>query len=87
MLSKFSPESWCLGFLYIGVMLNYISLRGTYYYYLNIKEIYHIVFVTKIVYVRFHETASRKLLVFTLYVNPYMSVEFPHFNLLDELIT
>ena len=29
----------------------------------------------------FHETASRKLLVFTLYVNPYMSNGSSHFNL------
>ena len=37
------------------------------------------------VHVMFHETASRKLLVFTLYVNPYMSNRVSHFNLLDEL--
>ena len=61
--------------------------RGTYYYHLNIKEIDHIVFITKMVHVMFHETASRKLLVFTLYVNPYMSNRVSHFNLLDELIT
>ena len=54
-------------------MLNYRSLRGTYYYHLNIKEIDHTVFMTKMVNVMFHETASRKLLGFTLYVNPYMS--------------
>ena len=41
----------------------------------------------KMVHVIFHETASRKILVFTLYVNPYMSNEVSHFNLLDELIT
>ena len=35
----------------------------------------------------FHETASRNLPVFTLYVNPYMSNGISHFNLLDELIT
>ena len=57
-----------------------------YYYHLNIKEIDHIVFITKMVHVMFHETASRKLLVFTLYVNPYMSNRVSHFNLLDELI-
>ena len=68
-------------------MLNYRSLRGTYYYHLNIKEIDHIVFITKMVHVMFHETASRKLLVFTLYVNPYMSNGVSHFNLLDDLIT
>ena len=56
-------------------------------YHLNIKEIDHIVFITKMVHVMFHETASRKLLVFTLYVNPYMSNRVSHFNLLDELIT
>ena len=39
---------------------------------LNIKEIDHIVFITKKVHVMFHETVSRKLLVFTLYVYPYM---------------
>ena len=33
------------------------------------------------------ETTSRKLLVFTLYVNPYMLNGVSHFNLLDELIT
>ena len=38
----------------------------------------------KMVHVMFHETASRKLLVFTLYVNPYMSNRVSH---LDELIT
>ena len=41
----------------------------------------------KMVTVMFHETASRKLLVFTLYVNLYMSNGVSHFNLLDELIT
>ena len=71
----------------IAVMLNYRSLRGTYYYHLNIKEMDHIVFITKMVHVMFHETASRKLLVFTLYVNPYMSNRVSHFNLLDEPIT
>ena len=35
----------------------------------------------------FHETVSRKLLVFTLYVYPYMSKGVSHLNLLDELIT
>ena len=35
----------------------------------------------------FHETVSRKLLVFTLYVYPYMSKGVFHLNLLDELIT
>ena len=39
----------------------------------DIKEIYHIVFITKMVHVMLHEIASQKLLVFTLYVNPYMS--------------
>ena len=96
MLSKFGPESWALWAVVspfltplwlIAVMLNYRSLRGTYYYHLNIKEIDHIVFTTKMVHVMFHETASRKLLVFTLYVNPYMSNWVSHFNLLDELIT
>ena len=36
--------------------------------------------------VMFHETASRKLFVFTLYVKPHMSNGVSHFNLLDELI-
>ena len=49
------------------------GVGGTYYYHLNMKEIDHIVFITKTVHVMFHETVSRKLLVFTLYVNPYMS--------------
>ena len=35
------------------------------------------------VHVMFHETVSRKLLVFTLYVYPYMSNGVSHFNLLD----
>ena len=61
-------------------MLNYRSLRGTYYYDLNIKEVDHIVFMTKMVNVMFHETASRKLLVFTLYVNPYMSNGISHLS-------
>ena len=96
LLSIFGPESWALWAVVsafftprwlIAVMLNYRSLRGTYYYHLNIKEIDHIVFITKMVIVMFHETASRKLLVFTLYVNPYMSYGGPHLNLLDELIT
>ena len=43
-------------------------------------------FITKIVHVMFYETASEKLLVFTLYVNPYMSNGVSNFNLLDELI-
>ena len=77
----FTPQ--CL----IAAMLNYRSLRGTYYYHLNTKEIDHIVFITKMVHVLFHETASRKLLVFTLYVNPYLSNGVSHFNLLDEPIT
>ena len=36
-----------------------------------------------------HELASRKLSVYTLYVNPYMYMSngVSHFNLLDELIT
>ena len=51
------------------------------------KEIYHIVFITKMVHVMFHETASRILLVFTLDVNSYMSNGVSHFNLLKELIT
>ena len=46
----------------------------------------HIVFIAKMVHVMFHETVSRKLLVFTLYVYPYMSNGVSHFNLLDELI-
>ena len=55
---------------------------------LDIKEIDHIVFIKKCyVHVMFHETASRKLLFFTLYVYPYMSNGVSHFNLLDELIT
>ena len=49
------------------------------------KEIDYIVFITKMVHVMFHETASRKLLVFTLYVNPYMSNGVSHFKFLDEL--
>ena len=96
MLSKFGPESWALWAvvsafftprLLTVVMLNYRSLRGTYYYHLNIKEIDHIVFIAKMVHVMLLETASRKLLVFTLYVNPNMSNGASHFNLLDELIT
>ena len=67
-----------------AVMLNYRSLRGTYYYLLNINERDHNVFITKMVHVMFHETASRKLLVFALHVNPYMSSGVSHFNLLDE---
>ena len=59
----------------------------TYYYHLNIIEIDHIVFITKMVHVMFHETVSRKLLVSTLYVYPYMSNGVSHFNVLDELIT
>ena len=35
----------------------------------------------------FHETVSRKLLFFTLYVDSYMSNGVSHFNILDELIT
>ena len=77
MLSKFGPESWALWAVVsafftprrlIAVMLNYRSLRGTYYYHLNIKEMDHIVFITKMVHVMFHETASRKLLVFNQYM-------------------
>ena len=96
MLSKFGPESWPLWGVasalftprwLIAVMLYYRSLRGTCFYHLNIKGIDHIVFITKKVHVMFHETASRKLLVVTLYVNPYMSNGVSHFNLSDELIT
>ena len=80
----------CLGFLHTPMidcsMLSYRSLRGTYYYHLNIKEIDHNVVITKMVHVMFHGTASRKLLVFTLYVKPHMSNRVSHFNLLDELI-
>ena len=81
MLSKFGPESWAFWAvlsalftprLMITAMLNYRSLRGTYFNHLNIKEIYHIVFITKMVHVMFHETASRKLHVFTLYVKPWL---------------
>ena len=64
----------------IVVMLNYRS-------HLNIKEIDHTVFITKMVHAMFHETASRKLRVFTLYDYPYMSNGVSHFNILDELIT
>ena len=35
----------------------------------------------------FHETVSRKLLVFTHYVYPYMSKGVSHLYLLDKLIT
>ena len=35
----------------------------------------------------FHETVSRKLLVFTLFVYPYMSKGVSHLNILDDLIT
>ena len=96
MLSKVGPESWALCAVVsafftprwlIAVILKYRSLRGTYYYHLNINEMDHIVFITKRVHVMFHETASRKLLVFTLYVNPYMSNGVSHFNLLCELVT
>ena len=38
-------------------------------------------------HVTFHETASRKLLNFTLYVYPFMSNGVSYFNLLDKLIT
>ena len=72
----------CLRCSLIGVMLNHRSLRGTYYYHLNIKEIDHIIFITKMAHVMFHETVSRKLLVFKLHVEG----SFPS-NLLDELIT
>ena len=41
----------------------------------------------KMVHVMCHETASRKLLVFTLYVKTTMSNGVSHFNLLDDLIT
>ena len=68
-------------------MLNYRSHGGTCYYHLNIKEIDYIVFITKMVHLMFHETVSRKLLVFTLYIYPYMSNGVSHFNLLDQLIT
>ena len=84
----------CLQFVFFHFFPSFIFFnmaaklqRGTYYYHLNIKEIDHIVFITKIVHVMFHETASRKLLVFTFHVNPYMSNRVSHFNLLDELIT
>ena len=76
----------CLGYSLNVIMLNYRSLRGTYYYHLNIKEMDHIVFIKKW-YVMFHETVSQKLLVFTLYVNPYMSKGVSHLTLLDEPIT
>ena len=70
MLSKFGPESWALWAVVSAIIdccnLKYRSLRGTYFYHLKIKEIDHIVFKTKMVHVMFHETASRKLLVFTL---------------------
>ena len=95
MLSKTSPESWPFWAVsafftspwLIVVMLNYRPLRGPYYYHLNIKEIYFIVFISKMVHLMFRETASRKLLVVTLYVNSYMSNGVSHFNLLDELMT
>ena len=38
------------------------------------------------VHVMFNETVSQKLLIFTLYVYPYMSNGVSHFNLLEELI-
>ena len=76
----------CLGYSLNVIMLNYRSLRGTYYYHLNIKEMDHIVFNKKR-YVMLHETVSQKLLVFTLYVNPYMSKGVSHLTLLDEPIT
>ena len=59
MLSKFGPDSsalWAVASAFftpqwlIAVMLNYRSIRGTYYYHLNIKEIDDIVFITKKVY-------------------------------------
>ena len=87
MLSKFGPESWALWAvvsafltprLLIAVMLNYRSLRGTYHYHLNIKEIDHIVFKIKMVHVMF-----MKLRPENYSVNPYIS----NLNRLDELIT
>ena len=67
-------------------MLNYRSLKRDILLSLNIKEIDHIVFITKMVHVLFHETVSRNLLVLTLYVYPNMSNGVSHFNLLDKLI-
>ena len=40
----------------------------------------------KMGHVMLHKIACRKLLVFTLYVNPYMSNGVSNFNLLDERI-
>ena len=46
----------------------------------------HIVFITKMVHVMFHETAAPKITRFS-HFNPYMSNGVSQFNLLDELIT
>ena len=91
MLSKFGPESWALwaivsAFLFT-LMLDcctaqlHIPIRD-----ILLSEIDHIVLITKKVHVMFHETAPRKLRVFTLYVYPKMLNGVSHFNLLDELI-
>ena len=87
MLSNFGPESWALwvvvsAVFHIVVMLNYRSLRGTYYYHLDIKEIDHIVFIAKMV-----RYVSLNCVPCTLYVYPCMSKGVSHFNLSDELIT
>ena len=96
MLSKFGPELWALravvsDFLHTPMIdccnaLLQIPKRAILLSFEH-KEIEHIVFITKMVHVMFHETVSRKLLVFTLYVYPYLSNGVSHFNLLDELIT
>ena len=79
----------CLGFLHTPMIdccnaQLQIPKRDTLLSFEQKKEIDHIVFITN--WYMLHETASRKILVFTLKVNPHMSIGVSHFNLLDELI-
>ena len=96
MLSKFGPESWAL----LAVVLAFLhtpiidccnpqlqmpkrDIPLAFWHKRDRSYCIH----NKMLHVKFHETAFRKLLVFTLYVYPYISNGVSHFNLLDELIT
>ena len=99
MLSKFCPESWALWAVVSAVLHNPMidccnaqlqmprrDILLSFEHEIDRSYCIHNKNGTYM-YIMFHETVSRKLLVFTLYVYPYMLKRVSHLNLLDELIT
>ena len=97
MLSKFGPESWALwtvvsAFLYTPMIdccnaQLQIPWRDILLSFEHKRDRSYCIHKKWYIYCMFHETVPRKLLVFTLYVNPYMSNGVSHSNFSDELIT